>query len=223
MYSIGDSGLYITMFGGNNLSTKLRDGSTLALQQQTEYPWNGNVRLTIQSAPAQPYSIYLRMPGWCKSAVLKVNGALVTTSHASSSFVQVKRKWKAGDKIEWVMDMPVTLLESNPLVEETRNQVAVKRGPLVYCIESADMASQNIFDIVIPAAAEFKPLSMTIANAKITALEGEATVLQNNEWKNSLYREMNTKTKPVKIRLIPYYAWANRGQTDMTVWMPVKR
>lgn len=224
MYSVGDSALYITMFGGNNLSTKLKDGSSLSLQQQTDYPWNGNVRLTIRSAPTKPYSIYLRMPGWCKSAVLKVNGTLVTTSHASSSFVQVKRKWNAGDKIEWIMDMPVALLESNPLVEETRNQVAVKRGPLVYCLESADMAaSQNIFDIVMPASAVLKPVSMNIGGNKITALEGEAAVLQNNEWKNSLYREINKKTKPVKIRLIPYYAWANRGQTDMTVWMPVKR
>lgn len=224
MYSVGDSGLYITMFGGNNLSTKLKDGSTLLLQQHTDYPWNGNVRLTIQSAPTQPYSIYLRMPGWCKSAMLKVNGTLVTTAQASSSFVQVKRKWRAGDKIEWIMDMPVVLLESNPLVEETRNQVAVKRGPLVYCLESADMsASKNIFDIVMPASTVLKPVSMNIGGNKITALEGEAAVLQNNEWKNSLYREINTKTKPVKIRLIPYYAWANRGQTDMTVWMPVKR
>jgi uncharacterized protein len=138
--------------------------------------------------------------------------------------MKVNRKWKAGDVIGWVMDMPVTLLESNPLVEETRNQVAVKRGPLLYCLESADLpATQKVFDIVVPATASWKPVAVSIGTTKVTALEGEAGVLQDNQWKNTLYRELNTTTKPVKVRLIPYYAWANRGQTDMTVWLPVKR
>ena len=121
------------------------------------------------------------------------------------------------------MDMPATLIESNPLVEETRNQVTVKRGPIVYCLESSDLPQQNVFDVVIPANIKLQPVSMTIANGKVTALTGKARLLDQNQWNNTLYKEVNTKLKPVNIKLIPYYAWANRGKTDMTVWMPVMR
>jgi hypothetical protein len=116
------------------------------------------------------------------------------------------------------------LLESNPLVEETKNQVAVKRGPIVYCLESVDMqAKEKFFDISIPSSIKFHPAPMKINNGNVIALEGEARILQNNNWKNTLYKEVNTIMKPVKIKLIPYYAWANRGPSDMTVWMPLIR
>ena len=135
----------------------------------------------------------------------------------------MKRSWKAGDKIELTRDMPATLLESNPLVEETKNQVTVKRGPVVYCLESSDLPNQNILDVVIPSSIKFQPVPMRIANGEVMTLIGEAKLLEGANWKNKLYREVNTNLKPVKIKLIPYYAWANRGKTDMTVWMPLMR
>ena len=138
-------------------------------------------------------------------------------------FKSLNRIWKRGDKVELEMDMPATLIESNPLVEETRNQVAIKRGPVVYCLESADLADQDVFDVAIPAAIKLKPMPMKIENGSVMALTGEARLLQNNEWKNTLYKEVNTTVNPVTIKLIPYYAWANRGDTDMTVWMPLMR
>ena len=140
-----------------------------------------------------------------------------------NTYNELKRPWKAGDKIELTLDMPATLIESNPLVEETKNQVTVKRGPVVYCLESTDLPNQNVFDVVIPASIKLQPVSMKIANGEIMSLTGEAKMLQNSNWNNRLYREVNTTTKPIKIKLIPYYAWANRGKTDMTVWMPLMR
>jgi DUF1680 family protein len=115
------------------------------------------------------------------------------------------------------------LLESNPLVEANKNQVTVKRGPVVYCLESADLPQQNVFDVMIPASIQLQPVAMKIDIGNVMALTGEAKILQNTNWKNTLYKEVNTKTIPVKIKLIPYYAWANRGEGDMTVWMPVIR
>jgi DUF1680 family protein len=140
-----------------------------------------------------------------------------------NGYVGVKGSWDAGDKIELVMDMPATLIESNPLVEETKNQVAVKRGPIVYCLESSDLPDQGMFDVAIPATIKLQPSPMKIENGNVMALTGEARLLQNNDWKNTLYKEVNTTVKPVKIKLIPYYAWANRGKTDMTVWLPLMR
>jgi len=114
-------------------------------------------------------------------------------------------------------------LESNPLVEETRNQVAIKRGPIVYCLESADLPDYNVFDIAIPSYVKFQPTPMKIDNGNVMALTGEAKLIQHNNWGDALYKEVNRDTRPVKIKLIPYYAWANRGKTDMTVWMPLIR
>ncbi len=223
MYSIGEKGLYINMYGGNVLQTELHDGSKIKLEQVTNYPWDGKVVIEIKEAPAKELSFFLRVPGWCKKAGIKINGATVLQTIELNRYNELKRQWKAGDKIELTLDMPATLLESNPLVEETKNQVTIKRGPMVYCLESADLPNQNVFDVVIPSTIKLQPVAMKIDNGNIMALTGEAKLIQSSSWKNTLYKEVNTNYKPVKIKLIPYYAWANRGKTDMTVWMNLMR
>jgi DUF1680 family protein len=223
MYSVADDGLYINMYGGNDLKTHLKDGNTIIIKQETNYPWDGAVNITFENTISNPLALHLRIPGWCKKASLKVNGKLVDAALTGGQYKEVKRAWKKGDKIELVMDMPATLIESNPLVEETKNQVAVKRGPIVYCLESADLPNQDVFDVAIPATIKLQPLSMKIGNGNLMMLTGEARLLQNNDWKNTLYKEVNTNIKPVRIKLVPYYAWANRGKTDMTVWLPLMR
>jgi DUF1680 family protein len=154
---------------------------------------------------------------------MKINDSVPLVIDKKGGFAIAGRKWKIGDKIEFTMDMRTTLIESNPLVEETKNQVTVKRGPVVYCLESADLPNQNVFDVVIPASIKLQAVPMKIADGNVMALIGQAKLLQNTNWKNSLYKELNTNTKPVSIKLIPYYAWANRGKTDMTVWLNVQR
>lgn len=224
MYSIADDGLYINMYGGNKLSTRLKNGSVLQLEQQTNYPWDGNISIIIKEAPKESPILFFRIPGWCKKYQIKVNGI---SPHnyvdRENGYIGLKGKWKSADKIELLLDMPATLIESNPLVEETRNQVTVKRGPIVYCLESADMANQSVFDIAIPSSIKFQQAPMKIDNGNIMALTGEAKLIQHNKWENTLYKEVNTTMKTIKIKLIPYYAWANRGKTDMTVWMPLIR
>ena len=123
------------------------------------------------------------------------------------------------------LPMEATLLETNPLVEETRNQVAVKRGPVVYCLESAGMpAGKDIFSLAIPVSERFTPKLVKIGNSEMMQLEGSARVIGDDEWKNKLYREVSKKASAeVPVKLIPYYAWGNRGHSEMTVWMPVSR
>ncbi|WP_462251853.1 aceric acid hydrolase [Ferruginibacter sp.] len=222
MYSIGEKGLYINMYGGNILNTELHDGTKLKLEQTTNYPWDGKISVVLKETPVKPVTIHLRIPGWCKSYRLKVNDKTPEMYGRKDGYIS-GNVYKAGDKIELVLDMPATLLESNPLVEETKNQVTVKRGPIVYCLESPDLPKQNIFNVLIPANIKLQAVPMKIDKGNVMALTGEAKILQNTNWKNTLYKEVNTKTTPIKIKLIPYYAWANRGHTDMTVWMPLLR
>ncbi len=224
LYSVGDDGLYVNLYGGSRLFTKLKDGSAIQLEQVTDYPWNGKITITIKEAGAQKTILYFRIPGWCKNYQFKVNNQI---SHnyidRKNGYIGLKSQWKTGDKIELILDMPVTLMESNPLVEETRNQVAIKRGPVVYCLESADHPDQNVSDVVIPSSIKLQFVPMKIGNSDILALTGEARSLEQNDWSNSLYKEVDTNFKPLTIKLIPYYAWANRGKTDMTVWLPLMR
>jgi hypothetical protein len=208
------------MYGGNILNTELHDGTKLKLEQTTNYPWDGKIMIDINELSTKAIKIFLRVPGWCKKFSATVNQK-VLAYRTVDGFIELAVR--TGDKIELTLDMPATLLESNPLVEETKNQVTVKRGPVVYCIESSDLPNANVFDVVIPSNIKLQPVAMKIDNGNIIALTGDAILLQSGSWKNTLYKEVNTNYKPVKIKLIPYYAWANRGRTDMTVWMNLMR
>ncbi|MFT4094595.1 MAG: glycoside hydrolase family 127 protein [Niabella sp.] len=223
MYSVGNNGLYINMYGGNDLHTKLSDGSNLSLQQVSNYPWEGAVNITVNDAPAKALSLYLRIPGWCKKASVKVNNELIDAAITGGKYFALNRQWHKGDRIELVLDMPATLIGSNPLVEETRNQVAVKRGPVVYCIESPDVKNVNVFNVAIPVNIALKPVAAKIAGGNIMELSGQGRLINEGDWTNKLYKEVNAKQEAVNIKLIPYYAWANRGESDMTVWMPLIR
>jgi uncharacterized protein len=221
VYSLADSFVQVNLYGGSELTTTLKDGRIIKLKQETDYPWNGKVKITVDGLPPGYFRVRVRIPDWCKKFNVRASGSKHYV--LDNGYAVVERKWKgSGDVIMLDLDMPATLLETHPLVEETRNQVAVKRGPVVYCLESADLpAGENVFDIALPANIKLKPQAMQVDNGHIMALEGTARLLQNNV--ASLYREISTRTKPVAIKLIPYYAWANRGYGDMTVWMPVVR
>lgn len=223
-YSTSDEGLWVNLYGGSRLSTKLRDGSVVKLSQSTDYPWNGSILISMEAAPAKPFAMKLRIPGWCKDASLKINGRVQEIALTAGTYASVERKWKAGDKIELELPMHATLVEANPLVEEIRNQVAVKRGPVVYCLEERDLPEGTpVSDIAVPATASFSPVSATVANSHLSELEGEVLTNGEKDWKNQLYREVPAeKGNLVKVRLIPYYAWGNRGHNDMEVWLPLR-
>ncbi|WP_321480020.1 glycoside hydrolase family 127 protein [uncultured Bacteroides sp.] len=224
-YTIGDQGIYCNLYGGSELETTLKDGDQVKLSQVSDYPWDGAVKLNIEKASRRhAFSLFLRIPDWCEKASLRVNGEKIKMILKADTFVEIHRVWKKGDEVDFVMDMPVKLLESNPLVEETRNQTVVKRGPLVYCLESIDIEGDHkIDDVVIPSDIKFTPKKITIGGSPIVALKGTAYLVSENSWKGTLYREVSKAMKPVTISLIPYYAWGNRGKTEMTVWMPLDR
>ena len=130
----------------------------------------------------------------------------------------------SADLIELVLPMEAKLIESNPLVEETRNQVAVKRGPVVYCLESVDLpAGQKVLNVALPAGIDLKPEMITVEGSPIMSLQGTARLMGDANWTNQLYREIQKDSRTVPVRLVPYYAWGNRGHAEMSVWMPVSR
>ena len=225
-YTVGSSPetkgttLYVNLYGQNSLKTK-----DLEVEQTTNYPWDGKVVLTVKKAKNLA-SVVLHIPNWCDTYTVKVNGTPATTPAGSpSGSVTLDRKWKKGDVIELNLDMRPRLMEANPLVEEAKNEVAVMRGPIVYCLEGQDIqSSARINDIAIPADVQWKEVKMTLEGHEMIALEGEVKCINNKAWdNNTLYREVAKDAGKVKIRLIPYYAWDNRGIQDMSLWLPLAR
>ena len=225
-YTLSPEGIYCNLYGANTLTTTWKDKGELALTQETDYPWEGKVCVTLDRVPrkAGAFSLFLRIPEWCEKTTLTVNGQPLQTNTKANSYAEVNRTWKKGDVVELVMDMPVRLLEAHPLAEEIRNQVVVKRGPLVYCLESMDIANgEKIDNVLIPADIKLTPKKITIEGSPIVALEGMARLASATSWEGVLYRPVVQAEKTVNIRLIPYYAWGNRGKGEMTVWMPLAR
>ena len=226
LYSVSDKGIWFHTYGGNEVETALPDGSKIQLKQVSDYPWEGKINIKIEKIPSDKnISMYFRIPQWSKTSQLTINGKEIDTFNKNGSYIEVARKWKKGDIIELNLDMQPVLMEANPLVEEARNQTAVKRGPLVYCLESADIPRDySIDNILIPSDIKLTPRKIVIDNSSIVCLEGQADlVVDNQSWENQLYRPVGQEKRKVNIRLIPYYAWGNRGKGEMTVWMPLSR
>lgn len=223
-YCVSSEGLWINLYGSNELNTKLRDGKCLALTQKTDYPWDGHVEIEVRSSERNEFAIRLRIPSWAVRTLVKVNGERLEGEPIPSSYYRIQRRWSEGDRIEIEFPMPVRLLEANPFVEELRNQTAIQRGPVVYCLESSDLPENvKVSEIVIPRSIQLTPRFEASLLAGVTTLNGMALQKAEGDWTNCLYREIErTLPKRIPIRLIPYYAWGNRGKSEMTVWIPLQ-
>ena len=211
-YSLSGDTLYVNLYGQNVLKTK-----DLQIEQVTDYPWDGKITLTVKKAKRLA-AIKLHLPNWADKYTVTVNGV--------PAALNIARKFKKGDVVEVNFEMRPRLIEANPLVEEAKNQVAVMRGPVVYCLEGQDVANGlRINDIAIPTDIRFNEVPMEIAGHRFVALEGDALALNSEKWNNeTLYREVGRKSdRKVRVRLIPYYAWDNRGIQDMSLWLNLAR
>jgi DUF1680 family protein len=222
-YAKSTNTLWLNFYGSSRVTTHLPGGPTLTLTQETDYPWNGKIRLAIEDCSATDFALKLRIPGWAKSTSIRVNERLVEASPSPGTYAELRRNWHSGDIVDLDFPMPAQLLEANPLVEETLNQVAVKRGPLVYCLESVDLPpGTRLEEVALPTGVDLIARYDRRLLGGVVVLEGLGLTRSQEDWQGQLYRELNsTRPKPVKLRLVPYFAWANRGPSDMTVWLPL--
>jgi DUF1680 family protein len=223
-YSISDDGVWANLYGSNVLDTHLPNGSPIRVNQQTKYPWEGTIRIVVEEAPQKELSLFLRIPGWAEDPRVTVNGELFGPRLRPERYFEIRRSWSAGDVIELVLPVPVRLIEANPLVEEARNQVAVKRGPVVYCLESVDLPDGvKIADVAFSRTTRLRTHFDEDLLGGISVLQGQALVLPASDWDGALYRAMSLQApKVADIRMVPYYAWGNRGDSEMTVWLPLR-
>jgi len=220
-YSISENGVAVNLYGGNKLNTRLADGSVIQLRQKTNYPWDGEVVITVEECKKSPFEILLRVPDWAEGTTISINGEPAGIPVRAGAYAKIERTWQAGDEIRMVMPMEARFVEGHPRIEEVRNQVAVKRGPIVYCIESPDLPEgANILDVYISGNDEL------IAEHRPEFLGGLTTIKANlflrKDKKEGMYHPVDKpRWEKYPAQLVPYFAWSNRGLAEMTVFMPV--
>jgi hypothetical protein len=220
-YSLSDNGVAVNLYGGNRLDTKLLDGSTLKLTQDTRYPWDGDVKITVQQCRKTPFDVRLRIPGWADGTKVLVNGKAVDVQVKAGTYAKIKRAWKPGDVVTLQIPMKIKLMEGHPRIEEVRNQVAIKRGPVVYCVESPDLPEgTEILDVYLPQRSNLTARHRPDFLGGVTTIVGEVALREDQ--KEGMYRALDKpKWNIVTTQFVPYFSWCNRGQSEMTVFMPM--
>ncbi len=221
-YAKTDSAIWVNLYGGSAMETKLPNGEKIKLSQETDYPWNGRVRINIEACGEKEFALKLRIPGWVNDASVRINDLPADFSPQPRSYFEVRRTWKPGDFVDLNLPMPVRVMEANPLVEEDLNQVAIQRGSVVYCLESPDLPpGVKLSDVVIPSDINLVVRYDRRLLDGVVVLEGKALARQSKNWSGRLYREFQPDDlKPFNARFIPYSVWQNRGPSEMSVWLP---
>ena len=226
-YSTSDAGVHVHLYATGTATLPLANGETVTLVQKTDYPWDGEVRLLIESAPTMPFSLDLRIPGWCRDAQVELNGTDIFPAMTVQGRAQIQREWQAGDTVRLILPMRVTGIESHPHALGNWGRVALRRGPLIYAIEQADHPETDVWNILLPENAELTPEFVPDLLGGVTVLRGQAVALSTERWKTKLYRPQRAdnypSAGPVALTAIPYYAWANREAGPMQVWIPTTR
>ena len=228
-YAVKDNRVYVNLYLSNTLTTKV-NGQNLQLTQSTSYPWEGRIELSVDKAPPRQFALNLRIPGWArnepvptdlyryadgKTPVFNVylNGEKQEITADAEGYAVIDRKWKKGDKVVLDLQMETRIVEANSQVREDRGKIAVERGPIVYCAEWPDN-DFNVLSATLSDRAAFTvvPTSLTVEGRQygMNAIE---TTAQDNYTGNPAHN------RSVKLRLIPYYAWAHRGNGNMEVWI----
>jgi hypothetical protein len=220
--------VYVNLYHNSELNWHLEDGTGIGISQATNYPWSGDVKLTLNPAHAAEFTLYVRWPGWAPSADLQVNGQAVSTANAHrGSYLAVARTWKPGDVVSLSFPMQPVMMAANPRVADDYGRAAMQRGPLVYALEQIDQAGAALADVFIrsngPAQAETRrDLLGGITVLKISGQAAERSVSEEPLYQ-PLPIAMNRPKRLITLTFIPYYAIGNREPAPMEVWVPLIR
>jgi hypothetical protein len=196
--------------------------------QTTRYPWEGNVKIAVDPAAPSEFTLHVRIPGWSQQSSVRVNGAEQPGVQAGA-YLPIRRRWSAGDVVELSFDMSTRLLRANPAVNEDRGRIAFQRGPIVFCMEMLDQPDEaraaEIVGYTAHLDASTTPRYAPDLLDGVMVLEHPGSVAKGAA-DTSLYftagNDQKVAESPATLRLIPYYAWANRAPSSMQVWIPYR-
>lgn len=214
MYSTSGDVIYAHCYMEASGTVRLQE-KEISLVQKTKYPFEGHVEIT--TCTEGDYSIALRIPAWAQKAEITINGENIS-AYVISGYAYCKRSWKAGDVLVMELPMEVKVMEADPRVTELCGRGAITRGPLVYCGESADN-SWELRDVRISREADYLVKQEKICNLSMPVIHTKAVV---REAADQLYLERSVNRQEISLKLIPYFARANRGKAELCTWFLLK-
>jgi uncharacterized protein len=200
IYATSPNGIWINLYIGSHGKMEV-DNTAVEVNMQTQYPWQGDVKLTLHPSKTAHFNVMLRKPGWCNNFTVSVNGERIPQPVIQNGYIVIPGLWHENDHILLQMEMPVKLISADPHVQADSGRRAIQRGPLVYCLEQPGdtLGLNNI---------TFSPKTTFTVKYQPDLLDGINTVQADNG--NASYT------------MIPYYAWANRTPGSMEVWVKYK-
>ena len=230
IYAKSDNDIWVNLFVGSNTIIPLAKGNVV-VKMQTNYPWEGNVKLYLNPAKKIKFAMHVRIPGWSQSVVvpgglyhfmdsslkkfdLTVNGSPVIYK-MEKGYAVIDREWKKDDVIELNLPMEIRRVAAIDELKFDNDKVALQRGPLVYCVEGADNDGKA-WNIILPDNTSLTTIKENVLTEPVIAIQAEIPVV------NIAADGMSIKTENKKITAIPYYVWCNRGSNQMQVWLPRK-
>jgi DUF1680 family protein len=222
--TVSDSTLYIHQFTGCALDVALANGR-FGVEVASNYPWSGQVHLTITAASDDELSIALRKPTWSGGVRLTVCGDDIPPTADSDGYIRVKRNWAVGDELQLDVDLSPRLTFPAPRIDALRGTAAVERGPLVYCFEEQDLPDGTTLEDValtlVPPASELMCYVKHVGETVLLELVGRTTeVAEAVCFPYSSTRVVHGGS-PLQLTALPYFQWDNRGTRAMRVWIPV--
>ena len=224
LYGLSDDGIWLHLYAQGTARLGLPRGGTVRLQQSTRYPWDGEVDLQVEDRGT--FGLFLRIPAWCEAgAAMQVNGQPSSGALLPGSYAQIRRTWQPGDRVHLHLPMPVRRVECHPYAVENVGQVALMRGPLLYCVEGADNPGVDPRALLLSTRALFSAEFTPDLLGGVVLLRGVAReVPPARDWEDRLYRMARPRParaegRRVDVAAIPYYAWANREPGPMRVWL----
>jgi DUF1680 family protein len=224
-YSTSADGIYAHFYDNSELNWHLENGVSLKVTQKTNYPWDGDVEITVTPAEASEFTFYVRIPGWADHAQVSMNGKDLAGAKAGE-YLPIRRRWSAGDVIQLKLEVVQQVIAANPRVADDTGRVAIQRGPLIYCLEEIDQPSGvSLSDVAVnvgrrtvePFQTEFKSDLL----GGMVVLHHTGAVFERGASQKSLYSRYggdSSNTRRIPLTFIPYFAWANRQATSMQVW-----
>ncbi len=221
VYSADQNEAYVHLYVGSEGELDIGEQKVKILQK-SNFPWDGDIKITILPEEEAVFTIALRIPGWSKGAILKVNGDVIDLNDdVKKGYAYISRIWRKGDEIHLNLPMTIEKMKAHPNVRANVGKVAIQRGPLVYCLEEVDNGG-NLPSIHLPLNSQLNAHFEKDFLGGMTVITGDAERLDDYGWDEQLYQPAGSKKKPTKIKAIPYYAWCNRGAGEMLVWINEK-
>lgn len=212
--STGPGLLALHLYGGIDATLDV-DGAKLRLSERSSYPYDGVIEAVLGLDAPQRFTLAMRVPDWAKGAAAAINGAAVSAS-AEKGYLRINREWQDGDRVTLDLPMPPERVWAHPEVAADRGRVALRRGPLVYCVEAAD--TPQIAQLALPRDARLTDSRCDIFGG-ITTIHAQAEMPDTAAWGDALYRTDPPRITGVAMTAIPYFLWNNRGTNVMQVWL----